>query len=87
MPTAGNGEVVVRNRAIAVNPVSCKCAARKVASQRLNLKVSLIRTGTIQDTGKVAQKWPVVLDFDVAGEVHEVGEDVTDFRPGDRVVA
>ncbi|KAF2126221.1 GroES-like protein [Dothidotthia symphoricarpi CBS 119687] len=64
MPTAGKGEVVVKNHAVAVNPVDWK----------------------IQDSGMFLQKYPNVLGEDVAGEVIEVGEGVTQFKKGDRVL-
>lgn len=35
----------------------------------------------------LVQKWPVVLDMDVAGEVFEVGAGIVEFSKGDRVVA
>ena len=41
----------------------------------------------MQDTGIVIQSWPAILDYDVAGEIHEVGPGVARFRRGDRVVA
>lgn len=37
--------------------------------------------------GIVVQKWPVILDMDVAGEVYEIGPGVKDFVKADRVVA
>ncbi|KAF2493252.1 GroES-like protein [Lophium mytilinum] len=40
----------------------------------------------IQDLGIVVQTYPFVLGFEVAGEVVEVGEGVTRFKKGDRVV-
>jgi NADPH:quinone reductase-like Zn-dependent oxidoreductase len=36
--------------------------------------------------GMFVQKYPMVLGTDVAGEVHEVGEGVTKFKKGDRVM-
>lgn len=63
-PTAG--EIVVRNRAVAVNPLD-------------RIK---------QDKGDFLYGWlkyPIILGTDLAGEVHEVGEGVTRFKPGDRV--
>lgn len=65
MPKAGAGQIVIRNKAIAVNPVDWK----------------------IQDYGVFIQKWPTILGTDVAGEVTEVGEGVSDFTVGDRVAS
>ncbi len=61
------GEIVVRARAIAINPVD-----------RLMLTI-----------GDIIMPWiayPFVLGSDVAGEVAAVGEGVTRFRVGDRVL-
>ena len=66
--SAGADEIVIRNRAIAVNPLD-------------EIK---------QSTGNLMYRWlpyPAVLGEDVAGEVAEVGEGVTRFRVGDRVLA
>jgi NADPH:quinone reductase-like Zn-dependent oxidoreductase len=66
-PTAGPNELVVRNRALAVNPVDW----------------------IVQTIGSVAYRWlqhPAVLGTDVAGEVVEVGQGVTRFAVGDRVL-
>ncbi|KAE9380901.1 GroES-like protein [Stipitochalara longipes BDJ] len=42
----------------------------------------------IQDFGGAWLKvWPFVLGTDIAGEVHEVGSNVTKFKKGDRVLA
>ncbi|KAH9866667.1 hypothetical protein J1614_008360 [Plenodomus biglobosus] len=40
----------------------------------------------VQDYGVILQKYPNVCGTDVAGEVHEVGEGVTEFKKGDRVM-
>lgn len=40
----------------------------------------------IQDIGIFVQQWPTILGSDVAGEVYEVGDKVTRFKKGDRVV-
>ncbi|KIW93555.1 uncharacterized protein Z519_06160 [Cladophialophora bantiana CBS 173.52] len=41
----------------------------------------------IQDLGIFVQQWPTILGHDIAGEVVEVGEEVTEFKPGARVIA
>jgi NADPH:quinone reductase-like Zn-dependent oxidoreductase len=66
MPTPGPDEVVVKNRAVAVNPVDWK----------------------IQTSGGAFLKgWPIVLGTDIAGELYEVGSNVTKYKKGDRVLA
>lgn len=64
MPQPGPDEIVVKNRAIAVNTVDWH----------------------MQDIGIFVQQWPTILGSDVAGEVHEIGAEVTRFKRGDRVV-
>jgi len=59
------GEVLIRNKAIAINPVDWK----------------------IQDIGFFISSWPAVLGEDLAGEIVEVGSDVTRFKTGQRVLA
>jgi NADPH:quinone reductase-like Zn-dependent oxidoreductase len=63
MPSPGPDDIVIRNRAIAINPLDHKQA----------------------DTGRFVKAFPAVLGNDVAGEVHEIGSNVTRFRVGDRV--
>lgn len=58
-------EVLIRNKAIAINPVDWK----------------------IQDSGAFVREWPVVVGEDLAGVVEAVGEAVTRFKPGQRVLA
>ena len=41
----------------------------------------------IQDNGIFIKKWPTVLGCDIAGDVIEVGENVTNVKKGDRVAA
>ena len=64
----GSGEIIVKNHAIAINPVDW----------------------FKQYVGDFLLTWmkcPFVLGSDVAGEVVEVGQGVTRFRTGDRVLA
>lgn len=61
----GKGEVLIRNKAVAINPVDWK----------------------IQDTGYFIDSWPAILGQDLAGEIVEVGEGVTRFKTGQRVLA
>ncbi|KAJ4292576.1 hypothetical protein N0V90_009239 [Kalmusia sp. IMI 367209] len=65
LPTAGAGEIVVKNAAVAINPLDWH----------------------MQDHGVFIQQWPANFGCDVAGEVYEVGPDVTCFKRGDRVIA
>ena len=63
----GDDQIVVRNRAVAVNPLEW----------------------IIQVAGTLAYRWlhyPTVLGSDTAGEVVEVGRNVTRFQVGDRVL-
>ena len=63
----GPDQIVVRNHAVAVNPLEW----------------------IIQVAGNLAYRWlryPTVLGSDLAGEVVEVGSDVTRFAVGDRVL-
>ena len=39
----------------------------------------------VQKHGILANKFPAVLGLDIAGDVEELGEGVTDFKIGDRV--
>lgn len=67
VPSAGAGEIVVRVRAVAVNPVDAvPSVARLIIAPWL--------------------RYPTVLGSDVAGDVVEVGADVTRFAVGDRVL-
>lgn len=63
----GPGEVVVKNGAVALNPMDWM----------------------IQDMGTkipFPKSYPAVIGTDVAGEVYEIGEGVTGFEKGDRVI-
>lgn len=63
----GKGEIVIRNHAVAMNPLD------------------YIKQG-LGDFLYSWIKYPAILGSDVAGEIVEVGEDVTRFKIGDRVV-
>jgi NADPH:quinone reductase-like Zn-dependent oxidoreductase len=39
----------------------------------------------IQKYGILVEKYPAILGFDIAGDVEEVSEGVTEFQKGDRV--
>lgn len=64
MPTPVGTEIVVKNHAVAVNPVDW----------------------AIQATGMFPIPYPTILGLDSAGEITAVGESVTKFKIGDRVV-
>lgn len=59
----GENEVLVRNRAVAINPVD----------------------GSLQATAFWPLNYPTILGQDVAGEVVEIGPNVTQLQKGDRV--
>jgi NADPH:quinone reductase-like Zn-dependent oxidoreductase len=63
-PKVGPNEILVRNHAVAVDPIDWKIA-----------------------TGFRGGNLPMILGSSLAGEVIAVGEGVTDFTVGDRVVA
>jgi NADPH:quinone reductase-like Zn-dependent oxidoreductase len=62
----GPGQVLLRVRAVGVNPVDWK-----------------IRNGSLRLV--MPAKFPLILGYDVAGEVEAVGPEVTRFQPGDAV--
>ncbi|KAK5064981.1 hypothetical protein LTR84_000816 [Exophiala bonariae] len=64
MPMPSGTEIVVRNHAVAINPVDW----------------------AIQATGMFPLPYPAVLGLDAAGQVTAVGESVSKFKIGDRVV-
>jgi NADPH:quinone reductase-like Zn-dependent oxidoreductase len=45
------------------------------------------RPNVTRDSGRYLQKYPFILGRDAAGTVEEVGEGVTRFRKGQRVIA
>lgn len=55
--------------------------------QGLDLRNANAAIGKVQHTGVVAPRWPIIVDFDVAGEIFDVGADVEKFKNGDRVIA
>lgn len=68
VPTIKDDEVLVRNRAISVNPIDYKA-----------------RQGLLESW--YAWEFPVVLGWDLAGEIVQVGNQVTTFQVGDLVFA
>lgn len=64
----------------AVGPGDVRIAVRAAG---INFADTMARVGLYPD----APKTPCVLGYEVAGEVESVGEGVTDFKPGDRVMA
>jgi NADPH:quinone reductase-like Zn-dependent oxidoreductase len=54
-----------------------------VRAAGINFADTMARVGLYPD----APKTPCVLGYEVSGEVESVGEGVTDFKPGDRVMA
>jgi NADPH:quinone reductase-like Zn-dependent oxidoreductase len=67
LPTPAAGEVVVRVRAVAVNPVDAI-------------------TGPVRGFVTPWVRYPTVLGSDVAGEIAAVGDGVSRFQLGDRVI-
>lgn len=63
IPKPGPGEILVKIKAAALNPVDWK----------------------IQKFGVFVETFPAIVGTDIAGDVEEVGEGVTDFQKGDRV--
>jgi NADPH:quinone reductase-like Zn-dependent oxidoreductase len=64
----------------AVGPGDLRIAVRAAG---INFADTMARTGLYPD----APKTPCVLGYEVAGEVESVGEGVSDFKVGDRVMA
>jgi NADPH:quinone reductase-like Zn-dependent oxidoreductase len=67
LPSLQDGEVLVRVKAISINPVDVKTRSGKGLATKLKAEL------------------PVILGWDIAGEVTEVGRDVVTFKPGDEV--
>jgi NADPH:quinone reductase-like Zn-dependent oxidoreductase len=72
-PVPAEGEVLIRNHAVAVTPSDCAFRAADPAFARLA-------------TGLIRPRRPV-LGGEIAGAVEAVGDGVTRLGPGDRVVA
>ncbi|MET3501642.1 NADPH:quinone reductase-like Zn-dependent oxidoreductase [Mucilaginibacter rubeus] len=69
VPTIAADEVLVKLKAISINPVDVKTRSGKGVA------------GLIKDES------PIILGWDISGEITEVGADVTGFKPGDEVFA
>ena len=67
-PSPGPGEVLIKTKAISINPVDVKV---RPIEEVLTMIIGEVR--------------PVILGWDIAGTVAEVGQDVTGFEVGDRV--
>ena len=65
MPTPAANEVIIRTRAVGINPVDW----------------------VILNQGAIVQEYPFILGFDISGDIHQVGANVTKFKAGDRVTA
>ncbi|PFH48317.1 hypothetical protein AMATHDRAFT_150193 [Amanita thiersii Skay4041] len=65
VPKPGPGEILVKIKAAALNPIDWK----------------------IQKYGIFVEKFPAILGTDMAGEVEQLGEGVTGFAVGDRVLS
>lgn len=77
-PVLGDGDVLVKAAATTVNSGDARLRALRVPrGMTLPLRLKM---------GFSKLKQPI-LGFDVAGQVEAVGSAVTDFQPGDRVVA
>jgi NADPH:quinone reductase-like Zn-dependent oxidoreductase len=63
VPKPGSGEILVKIKTAALNPVDWK----------------------IRKYGVLVEKFPAILGFDIAGDVEEIGEGVTDLQKGDRL--
>lgn len=63
VPKPGFGEILVKVKTVALNPVDWK----------------------VQKYGILVEKFPAILGYDIAGDVEEIGEGVTDLQKGDRL--
>lgn len=67
-PIAAPNEVVIKSKAISINPVDIKTRIGKSLYNELKQKYS-----------------PIIIGWDVSGVIESVGENVTQFKPGDEV--
>ncbi|KAK3691606.1 hypothetical protein LTR37_018561 [Vermiconidia calcicola] len=80
LPKPGAGDIVVRNYAVAVNPLDFMYCPKAFRSAYIWL------ADKIQDLRLFTESWPTIVGFDIAGEVVEVGDGVQRFKKGDRVI-
>ncbi|MHA4895226.1 NADP-dependent oxidoreductase [Pedobacter sp. PWIIR3] len=66
-PVAAEGEVLIKVKAISINPVDVKTRAGKGVY------------------GRIKTENPLIIGWDIAGVVENVGAGVTEFKPGDEV--
>lgn len=67
IPTPAADEVLIKVKAISINPVDVKTRAGKGV------------------WGRIKEEQPVILGWDISGEITEAGSAVTNFKPGDEV--
>lgn len=81
----GKNQLLIRNHAAAINPVDWKVQDHGMIIIALTTWAYLERTK--YGKGYFIENYPMVLGEDIAGEVTEVGEGVTQFKKGDRVIS
>lgn len=69
VPTIASDEVLVKLKAISINPVDAKTRSGKGVA------------------GRIKDESPIILGWDISGEIIEIGADVISFKPGDEVFA
>ena len=65
VPKLGSGEILIKVKTAALNPVDWKVQKSEYSF--------------------LVEKFPAILGTDIAGDVEEIGEGVTEFQKGDRV--